>query len=200
MLKLPIEAGIPQLPTGIFIGDKHDDLAHVVQLTASISELRSKGVQVLFLEAFYDGDAVHRSTGDLRAYLNGRNFNHIGGARPVGQQEHAIAYQDLIARCNRAGIAVAGIDQRAAPAAPSQPSQPSQTVGKQAFAKMAARMATSGVNKEWARTIRMQCATKGWSKFAVFGGNLHAAPLKGLLPGRLTAQMWNQQLRTYVDL
>lgn len=188
-LTFPLVPATPGAPVGVFIGDKHDDLVHLTQFVASISELVQWGVQVIFIEAYYakDSDSITPNIGMLASYISGRNFNHIDAVkRPVGHHELAMAYSSLIQRCQRANVPVLGVDEPT----------PAHLAG--AAAKIMWRL--NGVNDAWRTSIGTACGQEGWSKFALFGGNAHAAALKKRFGTRLTCLMWNRAGKSYAPL
>jgi len=190
MLNYPTAIASPKSPTGVFIGDEHRDLVHVVQLTASISELVSHGIQVLFLEAFYSSEPPSGTdTASLAAYIRGRNFDHM--ARPKGSRELPICYNSLLQRCGRASLPVRGVDVRV------PPDIANLKKGK-AFRMVVWRSTTA--NDEWKANIEKQCQSNGWSKFALFGGRVHAKGLSNRFGDRITAQIWDRSQRGYIAL
>src|SRR5258708_7713495 len=108
MFNFPADTGDPSNPSGIFFGDEHDNLAHVIQLTASIGDLVKGATQVLFLEAFYSKDVIDGREAALKVYLPGRNFDHM--TTDVGKRELPKCYAGLLDRCARANLPVIGVD------------------------------------------------------------------------------------------
>jgi hypothetical protein len=184
MFKYPQKIGSPREPSGIFIGDEHAKLYHLVQLTASISELKINGVKVLFIEAFYaDNPPVSIDVASLATYLKGRNFVHT--ETPVGIRELPVCYNSLLQRCKRANLPVLGVDVTTPP-------------NLRPFKKIAWR--SSGVNDEWKKNIEQQCLKNAWDKFALFGGRAHAKALSNRFGNRITTQIWEPTHKRYIDL
>ncbi len=189
MLLSPYTPGSVSKPAGYFFGDTHNDLVHLVQLTASISELQSHGVKVLFLEAFYAGGVVPSGVSALRDSMNSRSFNHFDPS-VRGFTEHARCYHSLIQRCNRAGIAVEPLDQP----------RPSAVTGG---AQTMLWRVSGGLNEAWRDTIMSRCSTKNWRKYAVFAGSDHSRPLTKAFAKKfcgLRPQVWNRASRNYQSL
>jgi len=192
MLKYPTTSGRREAPSGVFIGDKHDELYHLVQLTASISELVTHGVQVLFIEAFYyKSPPVATDVRTLSEYIKRRDFEHV--TSEIGKRELPILYSGLIQRCKRASIPVLGVD---APLPPYIATIPKIMV--RVRQKMIFR--TIEVNNIWKKNIEDQCNLNNWRNFALFGGQVHATALSKLFGDRITAQIWDRAQKQYKDL
>lgn len=190
MLNYPQVAATPSAPTGVFIGDEHADLVHLVQLTASISELVANRTDVLFIEAFYAGaPPAGTDVASLAGYLQGRNFDHT--KTPKGKAELPVCYHSLIERCERAKLPVLGVDVQVPHAIASL------TKGK---AMKMIQWRTGAANDSWKENIQEQCGLNGWSRFALFGGRAHAKALSNRFGARITAQIWDRAQKSYVAL
>lgn len=192
MLKYPAVLGTATAPSGVFIGDSHADLRHLVQLTASISELINMGINVLFVEAFYaDAPPVSTDVASLGSYISDRNFNHFDPKeRPVGHREVAIAYHALLQRCRRDNLPVVGIDA----------AMPDDFLAGSPGFKRKIFWRTGGVNAEWKQNIVAACTKNKWTSFALFGGQAHAEAQKKNFGGRLSTNIWKCEHKRYIEL
>ena len=190
MLKYPTGGSTPSSPSGVFIGDEHADLVHVIQLTASISEFASNGIQALFIEAFYaSSPPTSTDVESLGNYIRSRNFDHT--TTENGKNELPICYEGLLQRCERANMPICGVDSQVPPDIANL---------KKGKAFKMIRWRTTTVNDDWQRAIQESCQANGWSKFALFGGKAHAAALSSRFGARLTTQIWDRTAKQYVDL
>ncbi|BBH53087.1 hypothetical protein [Fluviispira sanaruensis] len=188
MLKFPRGMATPNLPIGVFIGDEHSDPIHLIQLTASISELVSNGIQVLFIEAFYvNNPPLQTDIVSLGNYIRGRNFDHTKSSKI----DLPNFYDNLLKRCNIANLHVRGVDV-------PLPSEIANLQKGKAFKVIAWR--TGRANDDWKRNIEDYCKNNNWSKFALFGGRAHAKPLFNRFGGRISPQIWSRPLKKYIDL
>lgn len=184
MLKYPEVSPTQKHPSGVFIGDEHDKLYHLAQLTASIGELVTHGVQVLFIEAFYAANPpAAQDTASLATYLKNRNFNHT--TNPTADAELPKCYVSLLQRCKRANLPVLGVDVP----------MPDAIKNGKVFGKI--RWRANTVNDDWQANIEKACADNQWAKFAVFGGRAHAKALTNRFRGRLTTNIWDPTHKQY---
>ena len=173
--------------SGLFIGDSHEEVAHLVALRINMHNLADKGVKVLFLEYFFQQQTKIsiRSATHIYQHLVARNFLH--------NDEMPRNIEDLLAEANDYAIDVWGLD------VPSADPRSSPEANK-GFAKIAWRT-SKALNTLWANWVT-EVMRKSYANrnFAIFAGARHGPILtKCGLNGMLLYQ-WLTRNVEYVDL